>query len=77
MKIFYDENMPFAKEFFGELGQLQPFVGRELTAQQVQDADVLLVRSITKVNQALLASNQGCRFVGTATIGVDHIDKII
>jgi erythronate-4-phosphate dehydrogenase len=75
MKIFYDENMPFAKEFFGELGQLQPFVGRELTAQQVQDADVLLVRSITKVNQALLANNENCQFIGTATIGVDHIDQ--
>jgi len=75
MNIYYDENMPFAKEFFGDLGQLHSFVGRELTSQQVQDADVLLVRSITKVNQALLASNQGCQFVGTATIGVDHIDQ--
>jgi erythronate-4-phosphate dehydrogenase len=75
MNIFYDENMPFAKEFFGDLGQLHPFVGRELTSQQAQDADVLLVRSITKVNQALLVSNQGCQFVGTATIGVDHIDQ--
>jgi len=75
MNIFYDENMPFAKEFFGDLGQLQPFTGRELTAQQVQYADVLLVRSITKVNQALLENNQNCQFVGTATIGVDHIDQ--
>jgi erythronate-4-phosphate dehydrogenase len=75
MKIFYDENMPFAKEFFGDLGQLHAFVGRELTSEQVQDADVLLVRSITKVNQALLENNQQCQFVGTATIGVDHIDQ--
>lgn len=75
MKIFYDENMPFAQEFFGDLGELHAFVGRELTAQQVKSADVLLVRSITKVNQALLASNSTCQFVGTATIGVDHIDQ--
>jgi erythronate-4-phosphate dehydrogenase len=75
MKIFYDENMPFAEEFFGDLGELHPFVGRELTAQQVKSTDVLLVRSITKVNQALLASNSTCQFVGTATIGVDHIDQ--
>jgi erythronate-4-phosphate dehydrogenase len=76
MKIFYDENMPFAKEFFGDLGQLVPFVGRELTADQTIDADVLLVRSITKVNQALIGNNQCCQFVGTATIGVDHIDQV-
>jgi len=75
MNIFYDENMPFAKEFFGDLGQLYPFVGRELTAEQAENADVLLVRSITKVNQALLGNNQQCLFVGTATIGVDHIDQ--
>jgi len=75
MKIYYDENMPFAKEFFGDLGHLQPFVGRELTSKQVQEADVLLVRSITKVNQTLLDKNNSCQFVGTATIGVDHIDQ--
>ncbi|MBA6231760.1 MULTISPECIES: 4-phosphoerythronate dehydrogenase [unclassified Colwellia] len=75
MNIFYDENMPFAQAFFGDLGQLHAFVGRELTAQQTKSADVLLVRSITKVNQALLASNSTCQFVGTATIGVDHIDQ--
>ncbi len=75
MKIYYDENMPFAREFFGSLGQLQAFSGRELSAEQVSDADVLLVRSITKVNQALLADNKQLQFVGTATIGVDHIDQ--
>ena len=75
MKIYYDENMPFAKEFFGDLGQLQPFSGRTLSAEQVKTADVLLVRSITKVNKTLLQKNKKCIFVGTATIGVDHIDQ--
>jgi erythronate-4-phosphate dehydrogenase len=75
MNIFYDENMPFAEEFFGDLGKLHAFVGRDLTPQQAKNADVLLVRSITKVNQALLENNPQCQFVGTATIGVDHIDQ--
>jgi len=75
MKIFYDENMPFAAEFFADIGQLVPFAGRELTARAVADADVLLVRSITQVNQQLLAENKQLSFVGTATIGVDHIDQ--
>ncbi|NQY63992.1 MAG: 4-phosphoerythronate dehydrogenase [Alteromonadaceae bacterium] len=75
MKIYYDENMPFADKFFGELGDLFPFSGRKLTAEQVADADVLLVRSITQVNEALLCKNTKLAFVGTATIGMDHIDQ--
>lgn len=75
MNIFYDENMPFAAEFFADLGILTPFSGRSLSASDVSDADVLLVRSITKVNEALLNENTQLSFVGTATIGVDHIDQ--
>ena len=89
MKIYFDENMPFAKEFFseichvhignddsldGEQGELIPFSGRTLTAEQVADADVLLVRSITQVNEKLLHLNDKISFVGSATIGTDHID---
>ena len=47
--------------------------GRTLTAADVADADVLLVRSITRVDAALLAGSR-VRFVGTATIGTDHLD---
>jgi len=78
MKILFDENMPYAKEFFSgfcETDELIPFSGRGLTAQQVSDADVLLVRSITQVNEALLKDNKNISFVGTATIGTDHIDQ--
>ena len=79
MKILFDENMPYAKEFFSDLvvndSELVPFAGRDLSAEQVQDADVLLVRSITQVNEALLNKNQKLSFVGTATIGTDHIDQ--
>lgn len=75
MNIFYDENMPFAEEFFSSLGKTVSFSGRELTSDKVLEADVLLVRSITQVNEKLLSSNEAIRFVGTATIGVDHIDQ--
>jgi len=77
MKILFDENMPFAREFFGELagGDIHAFNGRELDAEMAKDADVLLVRSITQVNEQLLRLNNKLQFVGTATIGVDHIDQ--
>lgn len=67
--------MPFAAEFFQDIGELTAFSGRTLTANDVANADALLVRSITKVNQALLNDNKQLSFVGTATIGVDHIDQ--
>ena len=75
MNIFYDENMPFAAEFFADLGVLTAFSGRNLSAVDVSAADVLLVRSITQVNEILLQKNKSLNFVGTATIGVDHIDQ--
>jgi erythronate-4-phosphate dehydrogenase len=75
MNIFFDENIPYAREFFSQFGKLQPFAGRKLSAEQVKHADVLLVRSITQVNESLLHLNQRLKFVGTATIGVDHIDQ--
>ncbi|NQY37872.1 MAG: 4-phosphoerythronate dehydrogenase [Alteromonadaceae bacterium] len=75
MKIYYDENMPFVDKFFSDLGDLFPFSGRNLTAKQIADADVLLVRSITQVNEELLCKNKKLAFVGTATIGIDHIDQ--
>ncbi len=73
MKIVADENIPLLQEFFSGVGEICPLPGRTLTAAQVQDADVLLVRSVTSVNEGLLA-NSRVRFVGTATIGCDHVD---
>ncbi|OUS29157.1 4-phosphoerythronate dehydrogenase [Thalassotalea sp. 42_200_T64] len=75
MKIYFDENIPYAQEFFADFGELIAFSGRELSAERVQNADVLLVRSITEVNQQLLHLNNKIKFVGTATIGLDHIDQ--
>jgi len=75
MKIYADENMPYVKDFFAELGEVRLVNGRTLTADQIVDADVLLVRSVTKVNEQLLAKSPKLKFVGTATIGTDHIDQ--
>lgn len=74
MKIIADENMPYVQELFGHLGKIETVNGRSLTAEMVQDADVLLVRSVTQVNQALLSLNTRLKFVGSATIGTEHID---
>lgn len=73
MHIIADENIPLIQEFFAELGTIETLPGRDMTAEQVKNADVLLVRSITAVNAQLLEGSK-VKFVATATIGCDHID---
>lgn len=75
MIIYADDNMPLAREFFSAFGEVRLFNGRQVQASQLSDADVLLVRSVTPVNASLLALNQRLKFVGTATIGTDHLDQ--
>lgn len=73
LKIVADENIPFVTEFFSTLGNVSTYPGRTLSAEQVKEADVLLVRSVTPVNRELLAESN-VQFVGTCTIGIDHLD---
>ncbi|MCD6404742.1 MAG: 4-phosphoerythronate dehydrogenase [Planctomycetes bacterium] len=73
MKVVADENIPFAAEAFGTLGGVTLVRGRAMTAKLLADADILLVRSVTKVDRDLLEGSH-VRFVATATIGTDHID---
>jgi len=72
-KIIADANIPLAMELFSSLGQVQLIDGRNLCRSDLQYTDILLVRSVTQVNKALLAETP-VKFVGTATIGTDHID---
>ncbi len=73
MKIVADANIPFVRECFSSVGQVVVRSGREITPAALADADALLVRSITRVDGNLLAGS-AVRFVGTATIGFDHVD---
>ncbi|MHC4574916.1 MAG: 4-phosphoerythronate dehydrogenase, partial [Planctomycetota bacterium] len=73
MKIIADENIPFVAECFSTIGRVETLPGRQITRNVVTDADVLLVRSITRVDADLLAGSK-VRFVGTATIGFEHVD---
>ena len=74
MKIVADENIPCVKQAFASLGEVSLLPGRGLQAAQVRDADILLVRSVTRVDASLLEGSS-VRFVGSATIGFDHVDR--
>jgi erythronate-4-phosphate dehydrogenase len=73
MRIVADENIPFVKDAFADFGAVETVTGRGISPQPLQDASILLVRSVTKVDSELLAESV-VKFVGTATIGTDHID---
>jgi len=73
LNIILDENIENARQTFEYLGQTELVHGRKITSDIVRDADILIVRSITQVNKDLLDGSR-VRFVGTATIGTDHID---
>lgn len=73
LTIVADENIPALEPLFGDLGRLVRCPGRTLSREDLQQADILLVRSVTRVDQTLLEGTP-VRFVGTATIGTDHVD---
>ena len=74
MKIVADANIPLLQEAFGPLGEVVSLPADRITPETVRDARALLVRSVTQVNEALLAGSR-VEFVATATIGFDHIDQ--
>jgi erythronate-4-phosphate dehydrogenase len=74
MRIIADENIPCVAKAFASLGEVTLLPGRGMSAAQVRGADILLVRSVTRVDARLLAGSS-VQFVGSATIGFDHVDR--
>jgi len=73
MLIVADENIPLLDSFFEGFGEIRRVPGRSIDRATVEAADVLLVRSVTNVDRDLLEGSN-VRFVGTCTIGTDHLD---
>ena len=74
MHIVADENTPLVKEFFAEFGDVQTLPASAITSHVLANADILLVRSTVSVSRDLL-THTPIQFVGSATIGVNHIDQ--
>lgn len=74
MRIVVDNALPNGKEVFSLNGEVILKHGRGITAEDIQDADALIIRSITKVDAELLSKARKLRFVGTATAGFDHVN---
>lgn len=74
MQFVIDENIPYAREAFSHLGSVTLLPGRGITREALRRADALIVRSVAKVDAMLLADTN-VQFVGTATTGVEHVDR--
>ncbi len=73
MLILADEEIPGVEHYFGSYGELIFKTGRTLTHEDVCDADILLVRSVTEINKVLL-QNTNVKFVGSVVSGTDHLN---
>lgn len=73
MKLAVDQNIPLPGSWLPDDIHLTRFDGRQLQPSQLNDIDALLVRSVTRVDRALLHSSP-VQFVGSATAGTDHLD---
>ena len=74
MKIVIDEKIPYMKEALEAMGHsVVAKAGSDIDASDVKSAEALFVRTRTFCNAALL-DGSSVKFIGTATIGYDHID---
>ena len=74
MKIVVDDKIPYIRETICQLADEVVFLsGAAITAADVKDADVLVVRTRTRCNRQLLEGSK-VKLVVTATIGYDHLD---
>lgn len=74
LRLVIDDKIPFIREAAARLGECVFLPGAAITADDVREADVLITRTRTQVNRALLEGSK-VQLVVTATIGHDHIDK--
>ncbi len=73
MKILGDSQILLFEELFSSLGETATYSGRNLSAAELEGVDALITRSTLNVDQALL-NGSSVKFVGTCTIGTDHLD---
>mgnify|MGYP001423125107 CR=1 FL=1 len=77
MKVIVDNKIPYIKEAIEALADEVVYLpGKEITPEVVKDADALITRTRTRCDRTLLAGSK-VKFIGTATIGFDHIERLI
>jgi erythronate-4-phosphate dehydrogenase len=75
MKIIADDKIPFLKGVLEPFAEVDYIAGSEISPKHVKEADALLIRTRTRCDGILLDGSR-VKFIGTATIGYDHVDTI-
>ncbi|MGQ4276313.1 4-phosphoerythronate dehydrogenase [Pseudidiomarina sp. E22-M8] len=82
MHLLADANLPELDTLVAAVARQNPeaisleyFNGREPSAEQLRRAEVMFIRSVTQVNKALLQQTPRLQWLGSATIGTDHVDQ--
>ena len=82
LTIIADSNIAHLQDYFNEQVMQKPIeviamAGRDIDATTIAEyqPDALLIRSVTPINAELLEGNDSVKYVGSATIGTDHVDQ--
>lgn len=74
MKVIVDSHIPYILAPLRALAEeVVPVPARDFTPALIKDADALIIRTRTRCHAELLLGSK-VQFIGTATIGFDHID---
>ena len=73
MKIVADKNVPFLEGVFEPFAEVEYMNGKDISRNDMMDADAMIIRTRTKCNAELLEGTK-VSMIATATIGTDHID---
>ena len=78
MKVIVDKDIKNFIDLVNELDGLQDIKFTYVTSKEINndlliDADVLFIRSTTKIDKKLL-ENSSVKLIGSATAGIDHVD---
>jgi erythronate-4-phosphate dehydrogenase len=74
MKLLIDDAVFAHEEIFSNFGEVITLPGHDINRDAARDCDVLIVRSRTQVNEALLNGSR-VKFVGSTVAGLDHVDE--
>ncbi len=73
MKFVVDKTIPFIENLFEPYAEVVYLEGKDISSDDVRDADGLVIRTRTKCNADLL-DGSSVRMISTASIGSDHVD---
>lgn len=73
IRILADDKIPFLEGVLEPMAEIRYVPGNKINREMAQQADALIIRTRTKCNEELLKDTP-VQFIGTATIGFDHID---